>query len=100
MEYEINISPESKEKDMDLWGAAFLWLDRKRGVEYNLCYQNGICCSAIYKMKFSKLNDNFITDYDTYSHYEINFDDNNWEKKLVKEMKKVAIKFRRKEECT
>lgn len=92
MEYEVNISPSDVDKKyMDEWGAAFLWLDDDHGVEYNLAYDTGECCSAIYKMEFD--GEYMQTDPSTFSHYEIDFDDLDWEAKLVKEMEKVALEF-------
>jgi len=90
-EYEININPLEVDKQyMDDWGAAFLWLDDNRGVEYNICYDNGECESAIYK---TEIGDFLKTDHSTFSHYEIDFSDKNWRQKLVDEMECVALKF-------
>ena len=99
MEYEINISSKYKNKNcIDEWGAAFVWLDDDHGVEYNYCYDNGKCCSAIYKMEmkynYPKYPDGYMeTDYSTFEHYEIDFTDKDWEQNLVDEMIRVAKKF-------
>ena len=92
-DYEININPDYVDKMYgDEWGAAFLWLDDgNHGVEYNLCYQNGDCCSAIYKMGYD--GEYIHTDHDMFSHYEINFNDPNWEQDLITAMKEAAEDF-------
>ena len=90
-EYEVNIDSSNVDKNcMDDWGAAFLWLDDKRGVEYNLCYDNGICESAIYK---TECGEYLETDYSIFKHYEIDFSDGLWEEKLVTEMERIAKEF-------
>ena len=96
MDYEININPMEIDKEcMDEWGAAFLWLDERRGVEYNLCYDSGICVSAIYMMECGEYLE---TDHSTFSYYEIDFEDDNWRGKLVEEMERVAKEFWGKED--
>lgn len=93
-EYEVNIDPLNVNKNgMDDWGAAFLWLDDERGVEYNLCYDNGECCSAIYKTECFEEDKYICTYYSIFEHYEIDFSDELWEEKLVTEMEHVAKKF-------
>lgn len=98
-EYEININLEEVNTDyMDEWGAAFLWLDDKRGVEYNLCYDSGECESAIYKTEMNYKDrdypDGYMeTDSSTFEHYEIDFNDSEWKQKLYEEMKTVAERF-------
>lgn len=89
-EYEINICKDDYDKYVDIWGAAFLWLNDRCGVEYNYCYDDGECESAIYK---TICNEYIETDSSTYSHYEIDFDDPKWEQKLVNEMEIVAKRF-------
>lgn len=92
MEYEINIDPSLVDKGyMDEWGAAFCWIDDDRGVEYNLAYDSGECCSAIYKMEFD--GEYFQTDYTKFVHYEIDFEDQWWQGKLMDAMERAAIKF-------
>lgn len=92
-DYEINFSKENIGTDGDLWGAAFLWLDDNRGVEYNLCYDQGICECAIYKMQMNMETDYMETDYSTFEHYEIDPADENWENNLVKAMENAALRF-------
>ena len=91
-EYEININPSEVDKQCtDDWGAAFLWLDDTHGVEYNLCYDNEECESAIYQ---TTMSDGVLdTDTCTCSHYEIDFSDKNWKRNLINEMERVALEF-------
>ena len=99
MKYEINIDPQEVDTDyMDEWGAAFLWLDDERGVEYNLCYDSGECESAIYKTEMNYKDrdypDGYMeTDSSTFEPYEIDFNDENWKEKLVNAMEKIAKDF-------
>ena len=69
----------------DIWGFAEL-IDSKHGIgaEYNYSCDYGINQSAIYPIH--KYNEKWTTDYDTFSHYEINFDEPDWEIKLEKAM--------------
>lgn len=91
-EYEVNIDPTEVDKDgWDDWDAGYLWLDNKHGVNYNLYYDGGECSSAIYKMDCD--GEYIETDSDTYIHYEIDFNDEDWEQKLVYAMAKAAEKF-------
>ena len=100
-EYEININPAEVDKNChDEWGAAYMWLNKEEdaGVEYNLCYDSGECCSAFYKMEKTYNDpdypDGYVeTDYDDCEHYEIDFNDKNWKEKLVEAMKEVMEKF-------
>ena len=92
MEFELNIEPSMVNKEyMDEWGAAYLWLDDNRGVEYNLAYDSGECCSAIYKTEFD--GEYLHTDDSIFEHYEIDFEDQWWRTKLMDAMYKVAKKF-------
>ena len=93
LDYEININSNDVDRDStEIWAAAFLWLDDDHGVEYNLSYDSGECCSAIYK---TEINDSgyLETDYSTFEHYEIDFNDPEWKEKFVTKMKEVALKF-------
>ena len=90
-EYEINIDESKVDKScIDEWGAAYLWIDDDHGVEYNLCYDNGECESAIYKALYTEYLE---TDYNSFSAYEIDFSDKDWKEKLVDEMERVALEF-------
>ena len=101
-EYEVNIDltiPIDK-NCCDEWGAAYMWLDKDQdtGVEYNLCYDSGECCSAIYKMEMNYKDrdypDGYMeTDYSTFEHYEIDINDENWKEKLIEAMKEAMEKF-------
>lgn len=98
VEYEINIDESYANTETDIWGAAFLWLNEDHGVEYNLCYDSGECCSAIYKTEMNYKDrdypDGYMeTDYNTFEHYEIDFNDENWKEKLVEAMKESMEKF-------
>lgn len=99
-EYQINIKAEDY-KDAtayDEWGAAFVW-DKENphiGAEYNIA-NNGTNCSAIYLMQWDNTHDNMETDYDTFVHYEIDWDDPEWKKNLRKAMWKAVKKW--KEKC-
>ena len=101
-EYEINFEPitEEDKKGCDEWGAAFMWLndDQTAGVEYNLCYDNGVCDSAFYKMEMNYNNKDYPegyleTDPCTYELYEIDFNDNNWKEKFIKAMEDAMLNF-------
>jgi hypothetical protein len=93
-EFEINFTPEEIDRSgIDIWGAAFLWVDDDRGVEYNLCYDNGICECAIYKTEMNKETDYMSTDYSTFEHYEVNPEDKHWKVNLILAMENAAHKF-------
>jgi hypothetical protein len=97
-EYEININPEDMNtKDKDIWGAAMLWLDDERGVDFNLSYDDGLNQSAIYKASCDKYMEDLT---ETFSHYEIDFSDIFWKQKLIDEMERVAEEFWGKETNT
>ena len=93
------MSPEEEDKEyMDIWGAAYVWFDEDRGVEYNWCWDTGTCESAIYKMEMNYDNpeypDGYMeTDYDTYVHYEVDCSNENWKKELIDVMYMVAVEF-------
>ena len=80
--YEFECNIEILEEDcVDIWGAAFVWLGDNIGVEYNLCIdENGNNCSAIYKMQMN--GDYMETDYSSFIHYEVDFDDADWKNTL------------------
>lgn len=99
-EYEINMTPEEEDKNgMDVWGAAELWLDGgNKGVEYNWCWDDGENYSAIYKMEMHYDNPKYPngylgTDCDTYVHYEVDCNNENWKKELIDVMHMVAVEF-------
>lgn len=91
--YEINICEEYKDLETDEWGCAFAWYGDNLGVEYNFCIDNGTNYCAIYKMEINDKTDYMETDYTTYNHYEINFDDENWKRDLEDAMCTELIKF-------
>jgi hypothetical protein len=88
-QFEINVDESYKDAEcIDEWGAAFLWLDDDRGVEYNFCIDSGTNCSAIYKMEYD--GEYMQTDYAAFIHYEIDFDDPMWTHQLAIAMAKAA----------
>ena len=90
-EYEINIKPEDMNtENKDIWGAAMLWLDDERGVDFNLSYDDGRNQSAIYKAKSAGFMEDLV---EHSSHYEIDFTDIFWKQKLIDEMERVAKEF-------
>ena len=91
-EFECNMSDEYKDKETDEWGCAFVWLN-DIGVEYNFCIDSGNNCCAIYKMEINEETDYMETDYDTFIHYEIDFDNENWEQELENAMCKALIEL-------
>lgn len=79
-EFECNIDTDvQNEQFHDEWGAAFVWYG-DIGVEYNYCIESGHNCSAIYKTVMD--DDVMATDYNSYVHYEIDFNNENWQKQL------------------
>ena len=91
-EFQLNLSDEyARFNSCDEWGCAFVWLG-DMGVEYNFCI-NGTNCSAIYKMNFNGEENQMATDYDTFIHYEVNFNNENWKKELEDSMCKALIEF-------
>lgn len=96
-EFECNMSEEYKDYDChDEWGCAFAWLG-DIGVEYNFCIDNStnknINCCAIYKMEMNNETDYMETDYDEFEHYEIDFNNPNWEAELENAMCKALIEL-------
>ena len=91
-EFECNMSDEYKDMETDEWGCAFAYLDNI-GVEYNFCIDGGENSCAIYKMKLNEETEYFETDYDTFIHYEIDFDNKYWIQELKEAMCKALIEF-------
>ena len=94
VEFECNFSKEYYEEmeSADLPIAACLWLENgTHAVEYNLCYdkQARTNSSAIYKMN-ADTQDTFHL---IYEHYEVDFSDRQWEKKLRDAMEDAARRF-------
>lgn len=84
-DYEINIDADKVDTEyFDDWGAAYLWLADDKGVEYNLAYDDRECCSAIYPFENDEL------DCTRFVHYEIDFTDEDWKRKLADAMAKAA----------
>lgn len=81
----------------DEWGCAYVSLGEKMSVEYNLCIDNttneNINECAIYKVDYDEENDEYTTDCDTFIHYEIDFDNDNWREELKNAMCEALIKF-------
>lgn len=91
-EFECNMTAEyRKHTSIDEWGCAYLWLSDSCSVEYNFCI-DGNNCSAIYKMEMNE-DGCMETDHCTFEHYEIDFDDVNWQKSLETAMYEAAKKF-------
>lgn len=76
----------------DEWGAACLWIDNERGVEYNFCIDNTtnewIDSSAFYKMIGT--DGSWDTETDEFIAYKIDFDEYNWKEKMINAMIKAA----------
>ena len=77
----------------DEWGVACVWLGEDIGVEYNFCIDDDVNSSAIYKMEFDYESGYMKTDYDTFIHYEIDYNDRKWKKNLEDAMCKALIEF-------
>lgn len=81
----------------DEWGCAFISVGDEVGVEYNLCIDNttneNINLSAIYKVDYNENDDCIETDYNTFVHYEIDFNNPKWKKELENAMCEALIKF-------
>lgn len=93
-QFECNLNKETygdKHSSYDEWGCAYIWLREEIGVEYNLCVDGKENCSAIYKMELNKEIDYMETDTDIFVHYEIDFDDDDWKKKLEDAMCQAMI---------
>lgn len=72
-------------ESFDEWGIAELWRGNK-GVEYNYCIDDGENCSAIYKTEINEKTGYRETDYNSFIHYEVNFNDMNWKADLLNEL--------------
>ena len=94
-EYEINMDESyADDGDMDEWGMAFAWTaDGKFGVEYNLCVEDGDNYSAIYYIFYNDATDHMEMDSSRYVHYEIDFDDADWEEKLKDALRDALCGF-------
>ena len=81
----------------DEWGCVYVSLGDDIGAEYNLCIDNttneNINCSAIYKTDYNDKADCIETDYSTFIHYEIDFDNPEWKEELENAMCKALIEF-------
>ena len=89
-EFVNNIDPSEVTDCYDTWGEAILFRENGcSGVEYNLCIDSGNNCSAIYPFKDAE------TDYAESNHYEIDFNDVNWKKKLFEVMRYVLEHYER-----
>ena len=101
--YECNIDKKeilyeiSNSDYFDEWGDVYISLGKEIGAEYNLCVDNttneNLNCSAIYKVDYNKKNECFETDYNSYIHYEIDFNNPKWKVKLENAMCKALIKM-------
>lgn len=81
-EFECNIDSDVQNENFhDEWGAAFVWYG-DIGVEYNFCIESDYNCSAIYKTEMDDENCFMVTDYNSFIHYEIDFNNENWQKQL------------------
>lgn len=80
----------------DIWSFAELLIGNK-GVEYNFCIDDStneaINSSAIYPTYLNEKEDYWETEYNNFIHYEIDFNDKNWKKKLENAMCEAFIKF-------
>lgn len=91
-EFELNMDEFYRDIDIiDEWGSAFLYGENGNGVEYNFCRDGFDDCSAIYYFKQDE--DYLSTNYDEYVHYEIDFDNENWEQKLIDAMIEALENF-------
>ena len=101
--FECQIKKEEVLKEIastnyfDEWGCAYASLGEEMGAEYNLCIDNTIGtsenCSAIYKTDYNKQEDCIETDCSRFIHYEIDFDNPEWEKELENAMCEALIEF-------
>ena len=93
-DFECNISKKYKNyTNHDEWGCACVWLGENIGAEYNFCIDNSTNCCAIYKMEFNNKTDYMETDYSTFIHYEIDFNNRKWKTELENAMCKALIEF-------
>lgn len=91
-EFECNLEQHYKYMQTDEWGSAFIWVD-DFGAEYNFCIDGTVNSCAIYKTQINPETEYVEIDYDTFIHYEIDFDDLSWKKKLENAMCEAVIKF-------
>lgn len=101
--FECNINKRKALKEIadtdcfDEWGCAYVSLGETMSVEYNLCIDNttneNINESAIYRVDYNEECDEYETDCDTFIHYEIDFNNPKWGKKLEDAMCEALIKF-------
>lgn len=93
-DFECCISEEFKDyNEYDEFSCATMWLENY-GVEYNFCIQgDGTNSSAIYKLDTNEDCSDVTTDYSTFIHYEIDFNDKEWVGKLENAMSDALIKF-------
>lgn len=91
MEFELNMDKTYKNLDsIDEWGCAYIFdNDNNCGVEYNFCIDGNENSCAIYY--FEDIN----TDYDRYIHYEIDFNNIEWEKELRIAMENALKNFKK-----
>ena len=101
IEFECNMSAQELKLDPyhDWWGSAFLCRGETQMVEYNYCVEHdGHNSSAIYKVIAVPDSDNsekcyLVTDYDEFIHYEIDFNNPNWETELKQAMYEALVEF-------
>ena len=91
-QFGCDITNEYKnETDYDEWGCACILVD-DIGVEYNFCIDGGENCCAIYKMDID--DEGYLeTDYNTFVHYEIDFNNKHWKDDFENAMCKALIEF-------
>lgn len=91
-QFDCDMTKEYKdENNCDEWGCASVWVD-DIGVEYNFCIDDGENCCAIYKTEIGD-NGYMETDCSTFTHYEIDFDNENWKEELENAMCEALIEF-------
>lgn len=92
--FECTLNNSYKDIETNEWGMAIIWIDTLGiGVEYNFCIENGENYSGIYLTKYNKADDYIYTDHSTDIHYEVDFDDSEWEKKLENAMWKALLEL-------
>lgn len=95
-EFQSNFNNEiineyMNKENVDEWGCALVTINDKYGAEYNLCIDDKDNESAIYFQEIDELGF-WQTDYSGCKHYEIDFNNPNWEEDLEKEMKNYLLK--------
>ena len=98
-EFECNMSEEYKDySNHDEWGCAFVWLG-DIGVEYNFAIETNsddnevYTACAIYKTEINNDTGYMETDYDTFNHYDIDFNKPSWKTELEIAMCESLIEF-------